>query len=281
MDTLNCCELEKLVEAGHTLFKAIEGRDLAYEILKKFVECGYRPYSNINQDLDKLKEEVDNWIDYNEEKKEAIKGFIETIKGSPTLGSLALLFLLSWNMNRYKDCDNFSKEKLEEYAKHLNEELEKILSSLEFLKDRTIKDVEWKEIRKDLEEIEEILKSKQIIVCFKKNCSDCQHEYIGAIKLASVFLPNIVIPIDNPIAEALCLKNPKQPFSLKIYEEFWGKIKELTERCPNLVTKLKYIDELFYVLFSLKQKVRNSMREKFGFTVRDYHGKIKNCRNNS
>lgn len=265
MAHLNCNQLEKVIEAGHTLFEFIEERDFAYQILRKFINCGMKKYSDFEKELEELKESVESWIDYDNNKKEEIRKYIDDIKSfrdDDLLGHLTLLFLLSWNMNRFKGCRNFDKESLKAYGNYLNSKLKDLYFEYrERFKDKDIRSISWEEIEKFLEELNKILKQRINNSCFQTR-GNRQDEWVGAIKVGSVFFPKVIIPVDNPIAEALCFKYPKEGFSSEIYQKFWEKIKEIVSRCPNLVDKLKEIDELFYVLFSLREKIKFRIQEK-------------------
>jgi len=267
---MNCCQLAKVIEAGHILFEFIEKRDWAYKVLRNFIDFRMKKYSNFEKELELLKESIDNWIDYNEEKKEQIKEYVDKIKSledEKLLGHLTLLFLLSWNMNRFKDCNNFGVDTLLEFGDYLNEQLQALYKdkkSIFYCK--SIQQISWEDVNRFLEELKNILKNRvkdgKSYKCFQTS-GKRENEWVGAIKVGSVFFPKVIIPVDNPIAEALCFKYPGQNFSLKIYKEFWESIKKLTKACPDLANKLKKIDELFYVLFSLRDKIKARIQEEF------------------
>ncbi|MDL1970904.1 MAG: hypothetical protein LWW94_08020 [Candidatus Desulfofervidaceae bacterium] len=100
----------ELIELGHKLFQIIEDRDFSYQLAFNAIHLGKVPSSD---DILQLKNSVDEWIDYDDVKKCVIKKFIDSLSdGRCIKGKLLLLYLLSWNMNRFSDCSNFQIEHL-------------------------------------------------------------------------------------------------------------------------------------------------------------------------
>jgi len=275
-EKLKCEELKKVIEAGHTLYRFIEERDLAFEILDKFVNKKSKE-EELSEDLENLKRNVDDWIDYNKEQKRIIKDYIDhiikNIEKDDLLGHLILIFLLAWNMNRFKDCSNFSLENLKKFGSSLHKSFKDYLDDElrhKSIKDKVKvkikdkdKDILWEKVKDKLECFNKKLKHKTGNNCFQPDENGNQNEWVGTFKVGHIFFPKVIVPIDNPIAEALCFKYPGQPFELEFYKKFWENIRKLVSKCPDLESKLKEIDELFYVLFSLNIKLRLTFQEKF------------------
>ena len=282
-------EFANLLKAGHILFKLMEGRDIAYEMVRKFVDNNFSVYKGLREDLESLKELVGSLSDYNNQRKREIVEYIDAVnekllKSEGLTGDLFLLFLLFWNMNRFKDCE-LKKEQLFSYARNFTEIRSIYEEYRPKFEGKKIVDLDeeegWKTVKELLEKLNKKIKfRKKEGACFDDTClsentgntvngKSCQEEYVGAFKIGHILFPEIVIPLDNPIAESLGIKSQYESWKLdRHYGMFWKAIRNKILEFRDIAeiegsSVLKAIDELLYVFFSLTRKKKDFIQEVF------------------
>jgi len=255
-------KLLEFIQLGSRLYKIIEERDLAYQLARKLLE-GVDISEN---ELEQLKESIDDWFDYNREQKDEIKTFVDTIKSSlensefSKKGAFLLIFLLAWNMNRFKDC-SFTHSDLLEFAKKLNEKINSLLEKYNDFYDKTICDLEWNNIKSFLSDLENILRFRTKKKCFNFNSSRrLQKEWVGSFKIAHLLFPTIFIPLDNSIAEGLKIKEKRESWNVDgNYKPIWEKSKEIFGNYEDSDI-LKKLDEALYMIFSTTEKKKAKIK---------------------
>lgn len=272
-------KLLEFIRLGSGLYKIIEERDLAYELARKFL----KGEDISEEELKKLRESIDDWFDYSDKQKNEIKKFVEmeivkkNLENSelPRKGAFILVFLLAWNMNRFKDCADFTHSDLLKFAEKLNEKIDPLLKKYEHFHDKTICDLRWDEIKPFLEDLKEALKFKKGKQCFKF-LGQLEQEWVGSFKVAHLLFPKIFIPLDNPIAEGLKIKEKvhqkikrktkrgkKRGNSWNIdknYRPIWEKSKEIFDKYKESDI-LKKLDEALYMIFSSTEKKKVKVRK--------------------
>lgn len=266
-------ELKRWIGSAHCIFEIFEGRYDAYPLAKKWVDEWFKieKFTILNEDSERLKNLKESF-DYR------VFGILDSgmidIIDSQFINVLSLLtngqsennnvgfaiapYLFTWNFQRFKTYFRRNRNfTLPEYFQGLGNLVEEKKGKLHELRKKKLLDDEINEnaVTTIFNEINNKLKQLGIN----------QNEPVGTAKLLHILVPYYFPLIDNPIAEAVGLKNrresltPLDYYKWMIYLQNW-----LKSRCSIIndiktefnLSILKLIDEGFYVMSSINLSLR-------------------------
>ena len=163
-------------------------------------------------------------------------------------------YLFVWNIRRFIKYSERPSFNVARYFEHLRERLQPMMTTLEKAYQRDLlsdgRDIGLEEEIWD--NVHDILKQLGI----------GPNEPVGTIKVANIFAPSYFPLLDNPIAEAMGLKNQGQPMTKDIYLNHWlpdlrGCLLNFGDRARQLEQELgrpilKLADQAYFYRYSTR-----------------------------
>jgi len=266
-------ELKKWIESAHFIFEIFEGRYDVYPLAKKWIDEWFErgKFTVLEDDkrrLDNLKASFNYkafGIQDNAMKTRIDSQFTEiltTIKNGQranVVGFAVAPYLITWDFRRFKEyfrkVGNFSVPNyFQSLSKFIEEKRE------EFKKWRKKKLVDDK-----IDETPVIAIFNNLNNKLKQLGIKDQNEPVGTAKLLHILAPSYFPLIDNPIAQAVGLKNRGESLSSSHYfkwiiylQNWFMPRREIIESVETEFNQsiLKLVDEGFYVMSSINLSLR-------------------------